>query len=558
MDKVICDYENCNSNKVLNDGYCKNHSKIVFMDNIVKMNKKPCYNHIRGCRSILDLEYTKSRCEECLKKDRENDKIKRQNSQNKIISNNEKVCTTCCKSYPLEQFNGIKNKTKTCLTCREQNKINDANRNKEHRRELARINEAKPKNREIKQKWKENNYDKVVTAWMKYRQKQINTLGVEEYLKKNAEQAKKWRESNPEKVKQNNENKINSLNLNYSIYKRSANDKNLLFELTFDEYMNIVKNNCRYCGFLHERGFNGIDRKSSKIGYTIKNCLSCCKMCNYMKTSVSENNFIKRVEHILTYNNLIQNGKLFLNLFANYTNISFKSYKYRANKKNIEFEINNELFDNIRLNDCYICGKNTNESHKNGIDRLDNSLGYIENNIKSCCGNCNYMKRNYSYDDFINKLKEIFIHLNLKNDEIIDDEIIDDEIIDDEIIDEIIDDEIIDDEIIDDEIIDDEIIDDEIIYDEIIDDEIIDDEELRNIVKQNKKTKEEKKEISRIRIAKKREELKERCNDEEYKKIRSTEIAEYRKNRIITDEKKEELREKEKLRKQKYRESLKV
>ena len=52
---------------------------------------------------------------------------------------------------------------------------------------------------------------------------------------------------------------------------------------------------------------------------------------------------------------------------------------------------------------CYLCGKESNYKHSNGIDRINNDIGYTEDNIACCCAECNYMKNNYQYDDFIEK-----------------------------------------------------------------------------------------------------------------------------------------------------------
>jgi len=291
------------------------------------------------------------------------------------------------------------------LVCREYNKINEAKRDKEHRNELSRVREKQPECREKKQKWKEDNYEKATSYWMKSRENKLNELGVEGYLKHNAEIAKKWREKNKDKMEEANENKINSMECNYGVYKRSANDKNLPFEITEEEYSIIVVDNCRYCGGLQDRGFNGIDRIDSRLGYTVENCVSCCKMCNYMKKSLPNNVFIKCVEHILTYNGIIENGNLYPTLFANYKGSTFNDYKNRSKNKNLPFEIDETTFSTIRIEECYICGKKTDENHKNGIDRVNNEFGYIEGNVKSCCGNCNYMKRDYNLDDFMSKLE---------------------------------------------------------------------------------------------------------------------------------------------------------
>ena len=47
--------------------------------------------------------------------------------------------------------------------------------------------------------------------------------------------------------------------------------------------------------------------------------------------------------------------------------------------------------------------KKTNKNQKNGIDRVDSKLGYIEKNTKSCCGECNFMKNVFDLDSFLEK-----------------------------------------------------------------------------------------------------------------------------------------------------------
>jgi len=42
-----------------------------------------------------------------------------------------------------------------------------------------------------------------------------------------------------------------------------------------------------------------------------------------------------------------------------------------------------------------------------GIDRIDNSKGYIEGNMVPCCKICNWMKSDKSSIDFIQKCKDI-------------------------------------------------------------------------------------------------------------------------------------------------------
>lgn len=41
----------------------------------------------------------------------------------------------------------------------------------------------------------------------------------------------------------------------------------------------------------------------------------------------------------------------------------------------------------------------------NGIDRVNNDIGYIKNNCIPCCKICNRAKNSMSYDDFLNWIK---------------------------------------------------------------------------------------------------------------------------------------------------------
>jgi hypothetical protein len=43
----------------------------------------------------------------------------------------------------------------------------------------------------------------------------------------------------------------------------------------------------------------------------------------------------------------------------------------------------------------------------NGIDRRDNAKGYTIDNCLPCCENCNYIKRDIPYEDFMAWLDRI-------------------------------------------------------------------------------------------------------------------------------------------------------
>lgn len=336
---VLCKKDGCKFKKSDENEYCQKHQICILIEEVGSRNKHLCVNYVRGCREELELDYKTTRCTNCLEKDREKDQkrrnIAKESSEQNINTAIEKPCTVCCKLFPITMFEGIHGLTKTCGICREDNKKQDANRDKIHRNELARQRVY-------------YNYQK----WAKQR------------------------------------------NISFSIGKE-------IFEI-------IIKSPCNYCGILQDSGFNGIDRKNPKGSYEIDNCVSCCQMCNYLKGTDTIEAFTQRVQHILTYNKQIE-GPLSPELFSNHTHVSYTIYQKSAVKRNIDFLLTEEQFNDITKNDCYLCGKSNTDIHTNGIDRFDSSIGYILYNCRACCHSCNFMKNDYVFNDMIQQMKNIYI-----------------------------------------------------------------------------------------------------------------------------------------------------
>jgi hypothetical protein len=319
-----------------------------------------------------------------------------------------KQCSVCCKSKHCDDYIGSDSKpTKTCSQCRDEFKKQNEKRDKEHVRELDRINSKKPERVATKRAWEQANPEKVVLKCLNYRGRQHNE-NQEEYLKRNAEVMTNWRENNPEKVKDINEKRMLNIRSKFDEYRRKCENYRHSFELTFEQFETIIKTPCFYCGVIQEKGFNGIDRQDQKNGYILENSVSCCKSCNFMKGAVDSITFLQRVEHILKRNSLIVGGNYHPHAFQNHESGSYLMYKRGAESRNYSFEITVEEFNAIILQNCYICGKKTDESHTNGVDRFDNLQGYTFDNSNSCCGECNYMKKDSEYDEFMIQLKKIY------------------------------------------------------------------------------------------------------------------------------------------------------
>jgi hypothetical protein len=181
-------------------------------------------------------------------------------------------------------------------------------------------------------------------------------------------------------------------------------------------------------------------------------------------------------------------------LFGNHIAGDYKKFIKNANDREIQFELSLEQFENVTKENCYICGKQNNEIQRNGIDRFNNDIGYIIENCRPCCTECNFMKGIYSYDIFMEKLQLIYNkHKDLFHDINVNTAAIN------------------------------------VYIPEICVQKI-----KKRVVKENPtetKTKEQIKEEARLRKKKQRDELKEKLGHAKYKEIRANEMNAYRKNK---------------------------
>lgn len=90
-------------------------------------------------------------------------------------------------------------------------------------------------------------------------------------------------------------------------------------------------------------------------------------------------------------------------------NSQIDSYRRSAIKRNLEWSLNRDLAVSLFLSNCHYCGSKPSRLAKthgpdtalvNGIDRVDSSKGYRQDNCVSCCKVCNYAKSDMSSEDW--------------------------------------------------------------------------------------------------------------------------------------------------------------
>lgn len=303
------------------------------------------------------------------------------------------LCSKCKK--PHEEI------TKWCRSCKEY-KRKEHNKYKE--KALQRYENNKEYILEQQRQYREANKEKKAKIDRRY---------YEANKEKKAEYDRQYREINKEKLKEQNQQYYEANKEYIQEYKRqyyasvhgtfmkikqSAKDRNLSFELTEDFIGNETDKSCFYCGeetTLEKR--NSLDRLDNSKGYTERNVVSCCGTCNKMKECLDPLTFVERCSQVSLHNGY--KGQI----TENWNTIKGTTYtKYKKIVKR-DIEITKDHYDTLRNNNCTYCGRSAINGHKNGIDRVNNNIGYTLENCVSCCGDCNFAKYMSTFEDFIMK-----------------------------------------------------------------------------------------------------------------------------------------------------------
>lgn len=103
---------------------------------------------------------------------------------------------------------------------------------------------------------------------------------------------------------------IAEFNTLLSRYKQQSSDRGLPFNINAEDFRELIKSNCHYCGIepLQKARsnninttpyvYNGIDRKDNTKGYELDNCVPCCYICNRAKRELSYDQFMEWINRI--------------------------------------------------------------------------------------------------------------------------------------------------------------------------------------------------------------------------------------------------------------------
>lgn len=103
-------------------------------------------------------------------------------------------------------------------------------------------------------------------------------------------------------------------------------------------------------------------------------------------------------------------------------NALFSSYKHGAKRRGHTFELDREYFRELTQSNCYYCNREPSQEGPTnrqcngfylytGIDRIDNTKGYIPNNVRPCCKQCNRAKDILTETEFFEWIQHLSSNL---------------------------------------------------------------------------------------------------------------------------------------------------
>jgi hypothetical protein len=98
--------------------------------------------------------------------------------------------------------------------------------------------------------------------------------------------------------------KISKVKKRWGRLKKATNSKGINLDLTFEQYKEILKQPCEYCGVENLGTGYGLDKKipDKDIGYTFENSVSCCTPCNQIKNNYLTHEEMKILMKVISYN----------------------------------------------------------------------------------------------------------------------------------------------------------------------------------------------------------------------------------------------------------------
>lgn len=190
-------------------------------------------------------------------------------------------------------------------------------------------------------------------------------------------------------------------NLWCDMIKRSARNNNRQYsnEFTSDIMFDMMICGCFYCGDIATT----IDRLDSNIkSHTVDNCVGCCYGCNTSKGSSDPSTFIRKAYYRVCGKYLDDDTDIW---YEPTRNTCLGKYRSKAKSRGVLIDLSKEYFDTWIKKDCVYCHRSPTTCF--GIDRIIPDVGYVVENVVTCCYDCNLDKHEDDVDTMMRRNERI-------------------------------------------------------------------------------------------------------------------------------------------------------
>ena len=265
-------------------------------------------------------------------------------------------------------------------------------------------NDARPERKEARNALSRANGHKWSVAYRK-RQREADPVG---YLEHNAQRMREYNKANHERISEwrrtHPGTRISSLRKHQAELEARGMPLPPEGAISDLEIKALLEGECFYCGSSAnaDGGCLGIDRLDSDINYPFSNCVASCMACNLSKRRITPFIYVKRALWIAGYDTSDPS------IWHEYRSPDWLSVAKRIQE--VGGNLTRQQFEEIIRDPCTYCDRDV----ETGLDRIDNNEVYIDPNCTSCCGNCNFAKRDEDVDNFLARMEAI-AHRHLEN-----------------------------------------------------------------------------------------------------------------------------------------------
>ncbi len=193
---------------------------------------------------------------------------------------------------------------------------------------------------------------------------------------------------------------------------QSARQRGLPLSIDKPYVLLLAKMQCHYCRVRHcpddPWDAGGIDRYDNSLSYDYYNSVPCCAHCNHMKWVHSASDFVQLATNVAIHScGMMAAAPLrYLPDSRAKSVATYNTYKNDKIRRGREFDLSEPQYYALTSMSCTYCGI----AECRGIDRVDNSKGYLIENCAPCCKFCNRLKCDRPLDTFLQHCLVVATH----------------------------------------------------------------------------------------------------------------------------------------------------